>query len=317
ERGVAVDQTNELVMLGDDVVVKWILHPTADEQPAPARLLALARAGFSGTPRLLGLVELASAGSPLVAMVTQYVPSTRDGWEWAVEDVRACAVGASEMTESLEPAQAVGRLVADMHLALAASGESVADEADARRWMGQAVADVDAAELPPEQDRSVRDLISPIAHATGSRLIDAHGDLHVGQILRGDSGDYYVIDFDGSPVLDPVERMRPAPPARDVAGMLASLDHVGRVVLHRTPDLDEAARGRVLAWIDAAQVEFLDAYRAGLRAAGRPDLLDESLLLPFQAQQECREFAYAARYLPHWRYVPEAALPALLRRGAP
>jgi maltokinase len=29
-------------------------------------------------------------------------------------------------------------------------------------------------------------------------------------------------------------------------------------------------------------------------------------------QQECREYAYARRYLPHWRYVPDAALPALL-----
>jgi maltokinase len=63
-------------------------------------------------------------------------------------------------------------------------------------------------------------------------------------------------------------------------------------------------------------VSFLDAYHLGLDRAGRADLLDERLIRPFQVQQECREYAYAARYLPHWRYVPDAALPALLSRGS-
>jgi maltokinase len=68
-------------------------------------------------------------------------------------------------------------------------------------------------------------------------------------------------------------------------------------------------------WIERAQQVFLEAYRSALRSAGRADLLDEALLTPFQVQQECREYAYAGRYLPHWRYVPDAALPALLSRG--
>lgn len=314
ERALDVDQTNELVVLGDDVVVKWLLHPTADEQPAPMRLATLARAGFTGTPRLLGLVELSPVGSPLIAMLTEYVPDTQDGWEWAVEDVRAFAMGVGET--ALDAPRAVGGLVAAMHLGLASAGEAAATEADVQRWVTQAFSDVEAADLEPGQDRAVRDLLMPVAHAAGSTVIDAHGDLHIGQILRSETGEYYVIDFDGSPMMDAAERLRPAPPARDVAGMLASLDHVGRVVLHRTPDLDAAGHERVLEWIEAAQRVFLDAYRAGLRSSGRLDLLDETLLLPFQALQECREYAYAARYLPHWRYVPESALPALLRRGA-
>jgi maltokinase len=116
-------------------------------------------------------------------------------------------------------------------------------------------------------------------------------------------------------MVEAAERMRPVPPARDVASLMASLDHVGRVVLHRTEGLDAEARDRVNVWIERAQAMILEAYRATLKAAGRLDLLDESLLLPFQVQQECREYAYADRYLPHWRYVPDAALPALLNRG--
>ena len=118
-----------------------------------------------------------------------------------------------------------------------------------------------------------------------------------------------------NPTEDEAARLRRQPAARDVAGMLASWDHAGRVVVHRTDGLDEAAVVRVLDWIDLAQAAFLDSYRATLVAAGVSELLDETLLRAMQVQQECREYAYASRYLPHWRYVPDAALPALLRRG--
>ena len=50
------------------------------------------------------------------------------------------------------------------------------------------------------------------------------------------------------------------------------------------------------------------------QATVRADLLDRRLVRPYQVLQECREYAYARRYLPHWRYVPDAALPALLAR---
>jgi maltokinase len=94
--------------------------------------------------------------------------------------------------------------------------------------------------------------------------------------------------------------------------MLASLDHVGQVVLHRTEGLDDEQRARVHDWIAAAQKGFLDSYLSRLAEAGEESLLDVRLVRPFQLQQECREFIYAARYLPHWRYAPEGALAALL-----
>ena len=34
--------------------------------------------------------------------------------------------------------------------------------------------------------------------------------------------------------------------------------------------------------------------------------------MPLRLQQECREFLYAVHHLPHWRYVPDAALIELL-----
>jgi hypothetical protein len=49
-----------------------------------------------------------------------------------------------------------------------------------------------------------------------------------------------------------------------------------------------------------------------LDAAGERELLDDRLLRPLMFWQECREFLYAAQHLPHWRYVPDEALSALL-----
>ena len=65
-------------------------------------------------------------------------------------------------------------------------------------------------------------------------------------------------------------------------------------------------------WIAASQGGALDAYRGALAAAGRSHLLDESLLPALRVRQVVREYLYAARHLPHWRYVPHSALPALI-----
>jgi maltokinase len=147
-------------------------------------------------------------------------------------------------------------------------------------------------------------------------VIDVHGDLHVGQVLRfADRPDYAVVDFDGNPIVPPDRRADRQPAAVDVAGMLASLDHVGRVVVHRTEELDVRGVETVETWIREARGAFLRAYREGLAAAGRPELLDERLLRPLLVVQECREYLYAVRHLPHWVYVPDKALPALLAEG--
>lgn len=140
--------------------------------------------------------------------------------------------------------------------------------------------------------------------ATGP--VAVHGDFHVGQLLRGADGRIAVVDFDGNPTLDPEQRAAHRPAAYDVAGMLLSLENVGHVLLRYHPEVDERL---VIAWTEAVQRAFLDAYRG---AAGR--LLDESLVSGYIDDQIRREFDYAAAHLPAWRYVPEAAL---RRRGVP
>jgi maltokinase len=135
-------------------------------------------------------------------------------------------------------------------------------------------------------------------------LVAVHGDFHVGQVLRTPTRRLYVIDFDGNPTLPPEQRMLHRPAAYDVANMLLSLENVGHVVHKHHPEVtDEDAA----AWSATRQDEFLTAYRGVAE-----DLLDASLLEQMTMEQIQREFDYAERHLPRWKYVPEAAL---RRRG--
>ena len=149
------------------------------------------------------------------------------------------------------------------------------------------------------------------ATLAGTPVIEGHGDLHVGQVLRC-GGRFVVTDFDGNPVLAAEERVLPIPAALDVAGMVQSLAHVA-IVARRHAELDDSA----LAEVDTlARKAFLGAYTHRLDQLGLAELYDADALRAFRLQQVLREIVYAARHLPRWMYVPDAALPALLDEGA-
>jgi maltokinase len=136
-----------------------------------------------------------------------------------------------------------------------------------------------------------------------------HGDLHAGQFVRWPGG-LAVVDFDADPALagdeltsldDPITQ----PAARDVAQLLLSLDHVGRVI-----DARHGFRSTesVDAWSTAARAQLLDAYRAELEHADLGSLFDERLLPAFEAEQVCREILWATRHRPEWLHASLAGL---------
>ncbi|WP_153816636.1 MULTISPECIES: aminoglycoside phosphotransferase [Mumia] len=321
ERAIDVDQSNESVIVhgpGGGAVVKWVVRVSDGDDPAPARVSRLVDAGFEAMPTPWGMVQWETApGGPLalVAMVTELVRDARDGWEWAVAYARAYASGAASLhTTATAPGETLGRIVAAMHLGLADAVPPVADPERAVAWRDEATAGLDDALALMDGDELVRleshadalrEELGALADAAGTPLIPIHGDLHVGQVLRGADASYRVTDFDGNPVATPAERLAPQPAAVDVAGMAQSLDHVAYVVLHRTPGVDADA---VQTWRTAVVGAFLASYRATLAAAGRAALLDEALLAPLRMRQVCREYVYAGRHLPHWRYVPDRAV---------
>jgi maltokinase len=337
ERGLRpeVDQTHESVVVGDTagegstaVVVKWSVHVEAVPATPPAVAAArhLDAVGFTQTPEPVGFLVHHVGGEPaqqvLLASVTRFLAGALDGWDWYVDDLLAWLGGAP--ADAVAPAAAMGDLVARMHLAFATPWSAAprpvvaASEDDVERWVRRALNTIAAAATDTageagdrfrrRADAARAVVTDGLSEATGTVTTRVHGDLHVGQVLRW-SGGYAVSDFDGNPVLPAAERDRPQPPARDVAGLLRGIDHVGRIVDRRTR---HASADRVRGWSADARDAFLSAYRAGIRGGGHPGLLDERLLPAFEVEQECRELVYAARHLPRWTYVPDAALAELL-----
>lgn len=377
ERPVVVDQTNESVVVGERLVVKWLPRPERRPHPAPPVLAHLAAVGFAATARPYATVSARVPGGVdvLLAMVVDYLPEAADGWDWCVHDLLAALSGDpdAESRAAAFPAE-LGQLTAALHAAFATPSavfpEPLANAAPAQRrdWAGraetalaEALTETEGAgdgsgegwgasaddsgasgEPSPSLDPRVglaadrrwlaanadrlRAGLAPLRALAevSTPVLPIHGDLHVGQVLRWRGG-YAIVDFDGNPTVPPPSAstaapdtdhreqppptpVRREPAARDVAQMLTSLDHVGRIADRRT---GPAHRARIAAWIRSAAERFLAGYRSTLAERGRADLLDERLLGPFMIEQECRELLYAARFLPRWRYAPMGTLRAM------
>jgi len=313
ERSIDVDQSNESVVVGDAAVVKRMVHTVpGNERPMvlPAHLVA---AGFDEMPIPLGNAgwQHVDGVAPLVSIST-YLPEARDGWDWYVELLERSLD--DRALDAFEPAAALGAMTGRLHGALATPTEilptptRLAREDTVAGWRRSVEADLDAAIASIDGDEGSRlqqragAILEELTQLQGETVsIPIHGDLHVGQFLRWRDG-LAVSDLDGDP-LGPGSLE--GPPARDLAALVQSLDHVGRIV--------ERRRGvSVAPWIREASARCVAAYRDELESLGNSALFDERLMRPLRVAQELHEFVYAARYLPSWRYVPDRALAAIL-----
>ncbi|WP_336208266.1 hypothetical protein [Nonomuraea sp. LPB2021202275-12-8] len=299
--GPHVDQTNYSVVVDDRVVVKWLTPPVPLPHPTPEVFAHLVDVGFKDTaPPYAALTRADESGEVLLALVTGYLPQARDGWEWCADEAEA---------DRTAFAPALGHLAADLHLALATfPGEDPPPPGADAAVRGESALR-DALELTDGDDGDwlaawagrMRAELAPLAEPITSPRIRIHGDLHVGQILQWRDG-YAVIDFDGNPTVTGGDLYQPA--ARDVAQLTTSLQHVAQVAIRRrgTPP------GAAARWAAEARALMLAAYRDRLAGRDAAGLLDESLIRPFEIEQECRELIYAARHLPRWRYAPMGVL---------
>ncbi len=301
ERAITVDQTNQSVIVGDEVVVKWLLPPVLAPHPGVELLHHLAARGFADMPRFLGVEE---RDEMVLAVATEYLPGALDGWDWFVDDVDAWLQGAITSDALVSWAARMGALTATLHAALsdfqrgAVAVRTYHLQAIDRLEDALRIVDGDEGRRLQEMAPAVRRALAPLHGGEVLAAHRIHGDLHAGQFLRAD-GRLVITDFDGNPMVDSAERQLSQSPLVDVASMVQSIDHVGRIVIerrhpNRAADVDE--------FIAAAIEASLAAYGP----------VDRDMLHAFRVAQELHEYLYAATHLPRWMYVPAAALPALL-----
>jgi maltose alpha-D-glucosyltransferase/alpha-amylase len=349
-RSIEADQFNSAALVDHDYVVKIYrkLESGTNPEIETGRFLTEV-AGFANTPAMLGSVELVDGNSrSAIAVVHALVQNQGDAWavtsaylDRFVDEQRVLAASehpgeSEEQVPYLRYMSQMGKRAAEMHLALAASSafEDFAPQpirsADVQRWIEEAAARVECLfdvlkqqrDKISEADRPLVDQTLAQRAALHDRLkallpldtcglnIRHHGDFNLGRMLIV-KDDIFITGFEGDPRRPLDERRRKAPAARDVAGLIRSIDYSVTAALGRALNLAPDEHGRLGAalteWVDRSTTAFLAAYRevmtnsplwpADPQAAGQ--MLDFFLL-----EQMLNELEYELDQRPEWLRVP-------------
>lgn len=326
-RPLAVEQSNTSVVFDERWILKVFRRVHEGPNPDVEVSTALERVGFPHVPSTAA--AWGHDGTDL-AVVRRFVTSGSDGFELArtsLRDLYDARVPPRQAGGDFGPESArLGRVTAELHLALAeAFGSGPAEPA---RWAGELVEELRRTEvpgLPRHGTRAAYASLNDLEPGRAGTSIRIHGDLHLGQVLRGDAG-WYVLDFEGEPNRPVDERRFTASPLRDVAGMLRSFGYAPKVVLaERGDDQPHAAELRALGaqWEARNRQEFLGAYVAepGIDALLPAGDRERSVLLgALELGKAVYEVGYEHAHRPDWVEIPLGAmhrLAAAAGAGAP
>jgi maltokinase len=319
-RPVTAEQSNTSLVYDDRIILKMFRRLLEGRNPDVEVTEALARTGFEHVAAPIASWRRMDID---LAFVQQYLAGGTDGWALALTSLRDLyASGPSD------PAQAggdfgaeayrLGQMTAEMHLALA---EAFGVDRSGFREVGWP-------ELLTAIESRVRRLTG--AGWSGSpadlmhRLqavndpgpaIRVHGDYHLGQVMRTDTG-WYVLDFEGEPARPKEERLAPTSPLKDVTAMLRSFQYAAHyVLLEREEHELERVMPLAEAWELHNRDAFLDGYLGspGIDALLPPDSDNLALVsLAFELDKALYELAYEEAYRPEWVDIPASAIRRLL-----
>ncbi len=358
-RAVDTEQSNTSVLVGSDCVVKLFrrLEPGINPELEVGRFLT-ETVGFTNTPPLLGTVEWVDGESrSAVSVIHRFIENQGDAWSVTnayldryVEDQRLLTTEPTEETDEqaayLNRVRQIGRRVAEMQIALA-SRDDIPEFApepitpdDLQEWteqllqraeralddLGRRRADLRTIDLPAIDallahraalPRRLRRLFPKRVEAMKVRH---HGDFHLGQMLIV-KDDVFIIDFEGEPRRTLEERRRKAPAARDIAGLLRSIDYSATAALDRALKTAPDEHGKVAQalddWRERAVKSVLNAYHECLTdprlwPAKRREA--DSLLDFFLLEKAFYEIEYELAHRPDWLRVPLAGTLRVLSR---
>jgi len=350
-RAANAEQTNTTALVGDEYVVKLFrrLEPGVNPEIEVGRFLA-EKTAYANTPALKGAVELITGDTPgAVAAIHRFVENQGDAWavtsaslDRYVEEQRlltaAAAVESDEQKALAQRLHRVGQRVAELQIALA-SRDDVADFApepvtrdDLNAWIegllqrtARTFDDLQRHQTEmTEADRGLVHALLAYRASLGERLramlpdnlqlmkIRHHGDLHLGQMLVA-KDDVFIIDFEGEPRRSLQDRRRKVPAARDVAGLLRSLDYAATSALDRARRLDPDDQGKSEHALNDWRTRAVDAVLATYREAMIDGRLwpaepkqAKQLLNFFLLEKAFYEIDYELAYRLEWLHVPLA-----------
>lgn len=315
-RPMGAEQSNTSLVFDDRLVLKVFRRLHAGPNPDVEVPTALAARGFAHVAAPVGVWQ--GDGIDL-AVCSPYLAGGAEGWALALTSLRDLyATGAGDPAAAggdfAAEAARLGAVTAGLHIAMAqAFGTEPGDPAawaggveSQLAWLDEGDVDQVAAKEFVERLRSV---------GQPGRSIRVHGDYHLGQVMRTDSG-WFILDFEGEPARSLEERRRPSSPFKDVAGMVRSVQYAAAVAVSgRHEDERERLAPVGAAWERRNRNSFLRGY---LETEGIDELLAapgadrQAVLAAFELDKAVYEVLYERAHRPHWVSIPLEAVRRLL-----
>ena len=315
---LSVEQSNTSLVFGDSAILKVFRRLFAGPNPDLEITSALARLGSSDIARPLGSVSSRLDGEPvLLAVLSEFQRGACDGWQLALTSLRDLYARATDRAaeaggDFAGEAHRLGAATARVHADLAqAFGTQTLNPEELAGLAGQMTlklreASAEVSALATFADK-VATAYAALAEITGPVTVQrVHGDYHLGQVLRSQSG-WVLLDFEGEPLV-PLDRRRDLAPAlRDVAGMLRSFDYAARHLLVGHSDASRLS-GTALEWVARNSAAFCEGYAEEHGSDPR----DQAILLrALMLDKAVYEVMYEARHRPSWQDIPLDAIAGL------
>lgn len=304
---MSAEQSNTSVIAGD-AMIKFFRKLAPGRNPDIEVQAALTLQSSEQISPLLGWI---SSGDVDLAMAGVFQRSATDGWGAAqasvralqAEDVRARDAGGDFAGECERLGETLALVHEQMRESLPTGTWGTAEIAALverlNSRLDRALAMHDTIGAYADRVRAAYAAVDPEAAIPVQRV---HGDFHLGQTLRTISG-WMIIDFEGEPAQPLEDRVRLDTVARDVAGMLRSLDYAAHSVAIAT---GVAQDQHVDAWVSRNRIAFLRGYGYESSEAAA------ALLHAYEIDKALYEVVYELSYRPTWVQIPLHALNHLL-----
>lgn len=275
---------------------------------------ALGRVGFPHVASPLGVWRRDGVD---LGMVQPFLAGGSDGWALAQTSLRDLLGGGGDPGLSggdfAGEALRLGRTTAELHAALAEAFGTQPGEPTA--WAQSMKAQLERVRHPDLNREAASQLFQRLAGVSDpGPSIRVHGDLHLGQVMRTDTG-WFVLDFGGEPSRPVEERREFSSPLKDVAGMLRSLHYACWTALANQEVKEENLVTLAKDWEERNRGAYVDGYidtARNLNLALLPSEDELGLVLrAFELDRGIYEIGYEVAHRPDWVYVPLAAMSRL------
>lgn len=320
-RLLGVEQSNSSIVFGDESILKVFRKLTPGINPDLEVGRALAAAGSTVVAAPLAWLELDTADvEPMTLGVLQpFYRGGTDGWQLAITSVRDLladpGMGADEAGGDFAPeSERLGEMTATLHRDLRdALGTSAAGPDEQRRTADLMLGRLDTALVIAPELREHESGIRAVFEKFGTSQATAplqriHGDYHLGQVLRTDSG-WIALDFEGEPAKALAERRTPMSPLRDVAAMLRSFAYASQHHLVEQANPADDVLLRAGEWTDRNRSAFCDGYA---RVFGLDPRDAGPLLAAYELDKAVYEVVYETRNRPTWVGIPLSSIARLV-----